>query len=101
MPKTHGTTTERGLGWDHQKERARLLPFAYHTACPMCGATMWPDQQLDLDHRLPRVFGGSTAEGGGQIVHASCNRAEGARIRAALRHRWAAERTSEVRSRNW
>ena len=102
MPKTRGSTTERGLGNEHQKLRRLLLPKAHYTDCPLCGQTMWPEQALDLDHVVPRAFGGSTGEiGTGRIVHAYCNRAEGPRIRAALHRRWATENFREIRSRRW
>jgi len=100
MPKTRGSPTERGLGWNHQKERKRLLPLAYFTACPLCGETMRPNEALDLDHVVPRCFGGITGEpGAGRIVHARCNRAEGPRIRSLLYRRWDAY--GEIRSRDW
>jgi len=102
MAKTRGTTKQRGLGYAHQQERKRLLPLAYNTPCPLCGYLMCLDEQLDLDHVVPRCFGGQTGEpGSGRIVHASCNRAEGPRIRRALRHQWAVMGTSEIRSRRW
>ncbi len=102
MPRTRGSTTERGLGSAHQKERKRLLPLAHYTACELCGQTMWPEQALDLDHVVPRVFGGVTGEpGSGRIVHAYCNRAEGPRIRAAFMRQFAVEGSNEIRSRNW
>jgi 5-methylcytosine-specific restriction endonuclease McrA len=96
-----GTTTERGLGYAHQQERRRLLPLAYYTDCPLCGLTMWPEQSLDLDHNVPRAFGGSTEVEGAKIAHAYCNRAEGPRIRRMLRQQWAVTGTSEIRSRRW
>lgn len=100
MRDLRGSTTERGLGWAHQRERKRLLPLAHYTDCPLCGQTMWPDDQLDLDHVVPRCFGGVTGEpGSGRIVHAYCNRAEGPRIRRMLRMQYA--RQGEIRSRNW
>lgn len=101
MAKTRGTTSERGLGYAHQQERRRLLPLAYNTSCPLCGWNMARTDRLDLDHVVPRAFGGSTEVEGGRIVHAYCNRAEGPRVRRALRHQWAVEGTSEVRSRRW
>lgn len=101
MPKTRGTTTERGLGWAHQQERRRLLPLAYHRPCPLCGETMWPEDRLDLNHVTPRCFGGSTSDGGGEIVHASCNRAEGPRIREELRRATGWRPPREKRSRQW
>ncbi len=82
MPRWAGTTVERGLGADHQKARKRLLPLAYGKPCPICGQTMLRDQFLDLDHSVPRVFGGN---GPVRIVHRRCNRAAGARLGNSLR----------------
>jgi len=33
-PRPRGTTTERGYGWEHQKQRARLI--ARHPVCQRC-----------------------------------------------------------------
>lgn len=86
--KPSRTTRERGLGGDHQRLRNQILPYAYGTACPMCGEVMSADQSLDLDHVVPRAVGG---DGPVRIVHTSCNRSEGAkfgnRLRA-VRSRW-------------
>lgn len=78
-----GDTTAAGLGWEHQKLRARLLPYAYGTLCPMCGRVMLRSQRLDLDHAIPRVHGGHN--GPRRIVHASCNRRAGQLIAARRR----------------
>jgi len=66
------TTTARGYGWQHQKQRARLLPLAYGTSCPICLEIMYPWQQLDLHHSTPLSIDPHAV--GDQIVHASCNR---------------------------
>jgi hypothetical protein len=76
MPRADGslTTTERGLGADHQRRRKALLPHAYGRPCPMCGHPMLEGQALDLDHTLPRALGGTV---GDRIVHSRCNRRAG------------------------
>lgn len=71
-------------GAEHRKRRAALLPFAYGRPCPLCGRLMHPDQPLDLDHSTPHALGG---QHGDRIVHASCNRAAGARLGNARRRR--------------
>lgn len=78
------TTTERGLGWRHQQERAALLAkLIPGQPCPLCGYPMYhPEQRLDLDHHIPRALGG---EGPRRLVHARCNRRAGALLGAALR----------------
>ena len=67
----------------HRKERARLLPYAYGTDCPMCGLTMYEDQALDLDHATPVVLGGGQV--GDRITHAACNRSAGATLGNRMR----------------
>jgi hypothetical protein len=64
--------------WKHQKLREALLPRAYGQRCIHCGYVMLQGQALDLDHTAD----GTTYRG---IVHARCNRAEGARRGNALR----------------
>jgi hypothetical protein len=86
------STTERGLGGDHQKRRRLLLPYAYDTPCPLCGRLMLKGQFLDLDHEIPRVLGGT--DGPVRITHRSCNRRLGARLAGRLR-----SRDNRVRSR--
>jgi 5-methylcytosine-specific restriction endonuclease McrA len=82
MPRWAGTTTERGLGYAHQRERKRLLPLAYGKPCPLCGYVMLKEHKLDLDHSVPRVFGG---KGPLRMCHRRCNRSAGARLGNALR----------------
>lgn len=100
------TTTERGLGWDHQQVRARLL--AAHqdgTPCPClqagdCGSRcpcaragrplpMYRDATLNVDGRaLEADHGHARALGGGQadrLMLSSCNRARGAVLANRLR----------------
>lgn len=92
---TPKTTTERGLGWDHQKQRANLV--AVHvdgTPCWWCGRPMFYDKTrnfdglpLAADHEDARANGGDRAN---RLLHFSCNssRQAGARDdqRPALNH---------------
>lgn len=73
------TTTQRGLGHDHQSERQRQLrELVPGTPCWRCAQPMWPYQELDLDHVTDRYFGG--AGGLAVLAHASCNRSAGGKL---------------------
>ena len=66
------STSQRGLGWDHQQVRKHLL--AVHvdgSPCGHCGKPMFKFQPLDADHELARSHGGTKAN---RLLHASCNR---------------------------
>ena len=90
------TTTERGLGWQHQKQRDRLLKA--HTdgsPCYWCNRPMfrlasnnWDGNPLEADHSQARSRGGATAD---RLLHKRCNasRQDGSRDhqRPALRER--------------
>jgi Recombination endonuclease VII len=67
-------------GYRHQRIRAALLPEAYGRACLHCGLAMLPGQALNLDH----TSDGAQYRG---VVHARCNRREGARRGNAARRR--------------
>lgn len=68
-------STARGYGYEHQQRRAVMLPYAYGRPCPLCGQTMHPTQDLDLDHSEPLSTNPNSK--GDRIVHASCNRSRG------------------------
>jgi 5-methylcytosine-specific restriction endonuclease McrA len=55
--------------------------------CPFCRKPMRSWQRLDLDHAVPRMYGGGDETL--RLAHAHCNRAAGARLvnfrRGALR----------------
>jgi hypothetical protein len=79
MARRHGTTTERGLGADHQADKKRLLAALRDgEPCWRCGQPMYRTQKLDRDHVIDRVLGG--AQGPAVLSHASCNRAAGGRL---------------------
>ena len=86
------TTTQRGLGNEHQKRR-RLTPKPNGDPCPFCGAAMFADMALDFDHAIPRALGGTAATG--RWAHRRCNRRAGAKLGNAMRAR------RGVRSRDW
>lgn len=67
------TTSERGLGSEHQKARAVLLPLAYGRQCPLCGRQMTKSTPLHLDHKKSRALGGTGEMTNLQMVHARCN----------------------------
>ena len=84
------TTTEKGLGWEHQRKREALL--AVHrdgTPCWWCARPMYRDkarnfdgQALAADHIQARAHGGTAA---GRLLHGSCNSSRGDGSRDALR----------------
>lgn len=79
---TAKTTTEKGLGWDHQQETDALK--AEHvdgTPCWWCGLPMfldpllnWDRRGLSGDHSLPRASGGVITD---RLLHGKCNKRRG------------------------
>ncbi|NKS97484.1 hypothetical protein [Prescottella equi] len=73
------TTTERGLGWAHQKERTHLLRIHVDgTPCWWCGKPMhreaelnWDRRVLAADHSHARAQGGTQAD---RLLHSICNK---------------------------
>lgn len=63
---------------EHRATRARLLPLAYNTPCPLCGELMLEGQTLDLDHTIPLAT--NPRSHGDRITHAHCNRSAGGRL---------------------
>ncbi|WP_198387718.1 AAA family ATPase [Rhodococcus pyridinivorans] len=84
------TTTERGMGWDHQQHRDRLLRLHIDgTPCWWCERPMFRDPArnfdgavLEADHSLARVNGGTVAD---RLLHHRCNRQRGRGTRDHLR----------------
>jgi hypothetical protein len=83
-------------GTAHQRTRARLLPAAYGTPCPLCGLLMLRGQRLHLDHSTPVVMGGTH---GDRITHGWCN--EGAGGRLARQRARGSSSGSNVGSQDW
>jgi hypothetical protein len=99
-----GTTTQRGLGGGHQALRERLLKSAYGTLCPgpwqgrrsaNCTGTMTDRRRMDLDDRIPRIYGGTSTTTGARICCSPCNRGAGAAL--GNRRRSARRRTPQSR----
>lgn len=76
------TTTKRGLGWDHQKTRERLLrAHVDGTPCWWCNQPMyrdpaqnWDGRPLEADHSVARSKGGNRAD---RLLCSTCNRQRG------------------------
>jgi len=100
MARWQGTTTQRGYGSDHQRERKRLLAqWRPGQPCARCGLPMWHRwlwrngelaSAIDLGHTPDR----SAYTG---LEHVACNRGEGAR--RGNRRRGQARRVTA--SRQW
>lgn len=97
MPRTNGTTTQRGYDAKHKAERKRLEPIVARgeTPCARCGERIIPPEPWDLDHQPDR-------QGYLGPSHQSCNRAEGARTRNRRARAAEAERRPWIRpERDW
>ncbi|QXU53625.1 hypothetical protein [Rhodococcus sp. LW-XY12] len=108
------STTARGLGWDHQKTRERLLRnHVDGTPCWWCSLPMFRNRtnnwdhdptsndpasgSLAADHSQARAHGGTQAD---RLLHGTCNkeRQDGRRdhLRPAVTgHRIGAEESEE------
>lgn len=76
-------TTSRGLGWQHQQQRARLLGrHRDGDICWWCGQPMYRAEDLAADHSESRASGGRTAD---RLLHALCNSQRGDGSRDHLR----------------
>lgn len=81
------TTTQRGLGWQHQKQRERLLrQHVDGTPCWWCGLPMWRDKDrnwdgkvLAADHTLSRAFASvqGVSSKADRLLHSICNKRRG------------------------
>lgn len=95
--KRDGTTTGRGLGWKHQKQRESLLRTHQHGAsCWWCSRPMYRATAMNFDGRVlaadhtdARSLGGDKAD---RLLHSTCNeqRQDGSRdhLRPALAGVW-------------
>ena len=77
-----GSTTQRGLGAEHQRLAKQVL--AEEKTCWICGESARPDDPLEVDHVVPRAEGGATVRSNLRAAHASCNRSRGGRGRGRL-----------------
>jgi len=72
--------------WPHQKARRKAIASLVEgTRCWRCGRPMFRWQDLDLDHVVPVVLGGT--DSGTVLAHARCNRSAGATLGNRLRGR--------------
>ncbi len=80
--RRRGSTTQRGLGAEHQRLAKQVL--SEEKACWLCGRPAHPDDPLEVDHVVPRAAGGATVRSNLRAAHASCNRGRGGRGRGRL-----------------
>lgn len=80
--RRRGTTTQQGLGWQHQKRRRQLLPAAIGHQCPLCGTTITTSNAA-LDHSEARALGNRGP--GDRIICAPCNNSLGGKLSQRLR----------------
>ena len=86
-PSKQKTTQEKGLGWQHQQQRRRLLHnLKPGTPCWWCGKPLyqdktqnWDSRSLAADHTNPRSKAGTHNNLPDRLLHATCNeqRADG------------------------
>ena len=58
--QARGTTTQRGLGWQHQKRARRVV--ANVEQCPRCGQAPTKDNPITAHHTTARAKGGADSE---------------------------------------
>lgn len=95
MPRP-GSTTAKGLGWEHQQARAAAIRTMRNgEPCPYCGLPMTSNQPLDFDHYPPRAIAGNHKQR--RLTHRGCNRRAGQALGQQLRR----QSRSPRRSRDW
>ena len=81
MPNPRGTTTQRGYGTAHRRERKRWEPRvnAGQADCARCGEPIKPDDAWDLGHTDDRTAWTGPEHAG------RCNRSAGGTTSATLK----------------
>lgn len=69
------TTTAKGLGWQHAKLKALILPPG--SVCHRCGAGGTPGNPLTMGHITPRWQGGQSVPGNLRPECRTCNSIDG------------------------
>jgi len=89
----HQKTTDKGLGWDHQENRANMLTrFVDGKRCWWCGKPMFKDAKknpdkkaLHADHSKSRARFGAFRNAANRFLHDTCNKQRGDGSRDHLR----------------
>ena len=82
MTRKQLASSQRGLGWAHQKRRARMLnALTDGTPCWWCNQPMHRDPTLnydnaplEADHSNARSIHGTTGNHADRLLHRRCNR---------------------------
>ena len=77
MARKHHTarTTERGLGWEWQKFRLRILKRDYYL-CQPCKREGRTTPANEVDHIIPRAKGGKMVDDNAQSICGACHEAK-------------------------
>ena len=77
MPRKHHTakTTERGLGWEWQKFRLRILKRDLYL-CQPCKREGRTTPATEVDHIIPRAKGGEMTDSNAQSICGACHEAK-------------------------
>jgi HNH endonuclease len=77
--RARGTTTQRGLGADHRRQRTQAINRAGNpTHCPRCDKPITATNPITGEHGTPRAHGGTQIT---EVICLSCNSSLGATIR--------------------
>lgn len=103
---TTKSTTAKGLGWSHQKQRKRLLRnLVDGTECYWCGNRLfreptknWDGHPLEADHSTSRSNGGTQAD---RLLHKRCNASRGDGSRDHLRPALRSQLSPTLTTREW
>lgn len=88
MARKHHTakTTDRGLGWEWQKFRLRILKRDLYL-CQPCKADGRVAAATQVDHIIPRHKGGEMADSNAQSICEACHKAKTAADQGSRRLR--------------
>lgn len=83
-PRKHDglSSTQRGMGYDHQQMAKRVL--AEEKVCWICGRGATLEDPLTADHIVPRSRGGANVRANYHAAHASCNSRRGNKTVAGM-----------------
>jgi 5-methylcytosine-specific restriction endonuclease McrA len=67
------------------RTRAALAP-TLPAPCPYCGLPVLPGQRWQVDHKRPRIHGGTDEAANLRVAHGSCNESAGSQLRRGTDH---------------
>lgn len=67
------------------ESRERLLASAIAAVCDICWESIYPWQDINWDHVVPRSQGGARGARNKRLAHSICNTVKGSRLNFTLR----------------